>query len=86
MKKGDQMTTNTQLTQDDLHQIELDKEREINKKQIKKLVETYCEMYNWGCHEALTDCLTTLCEQKGFTTDYAIERLNNTNDEYMEDM
>ena len=58
---------------------------ELDQQQIKKLVETYCQMYNWGCHEALTDCLTTLCEQKGFTTDYAIERLNNINDEYMED-
>ena len=58
---------------------------ELDQQQIKKLVETYCLMYNWGCHEALTDCLTTLCEQKGFTTDYAIERLNNMNDEYMED-
>ena len=58
---------------------------ELDQQQIKKHVETYCQMYNWGCHEALTDCLTTLCEQKGFTTDYAIERLNNMNDEYMED-
>ena len=58
---------------------------DLDQQQIKKLVETYCQMYNWGCHEALTDCLTTLCEQKGFTTDYAIERLNNMNDEYMED-
>ena len=79
------MTTTTHLTQDDLHQIELDKEREENKKQITKLVNTYCEMHGWAAEDALTECLTTLCEQKGFTTDYAIERLNNINDEYMED-
>ena len=79
------MTTTTHLTQDDLHQIELDKEREENKKQITKLVNTYCEMHGWAAEDALTECLTTLCEQKGFTTDYAIERLNNMNDEYMED-
>ena len=79
------MTTTTHLTQDDLHQIELDKEREENKKQIQKLVNTYCEMHGWAAEDALTECLTTLCEQKGFTTDYAIERLNNINDEYMED-
>ena len=79
------MTTTTHLTQDDLHQIELDKEREANKKQITKLVNTYCEMHGWAAEDALTECLTTLCEQKGFTTDYAIERLNNMNDEYMED-
>ena len=78
------MTTTTHLTQDDLHQIELDKEREANKKQIKKLVETYCQMYNWGCHEALTECLTNLVEMQGTTAD-AIERLNAVNDEYMED-
>jgi len=85
------MTTTTQFiteletTCDELDQQQIKAEHEANKKQIKKLVETYCQMYNWGCHEALTDCLTTLCEQKGFTTDYAIERLNNMNDEYMED-
>ena len=78
------MTTTTHLTQDDLHQIELDKEREENKKQIQKLVETYCQMYNWGAEDALTECLTTLVEMKGTTAD-AIERLNNMNDEYMED-
>ena len=32
------MTTTTHLTQDDLHQIELDKEREENKKQIQNLL------------------------------------------------
>ena len=52
---------------------------------ITKLVNTYCEMHGWAAEDALTECLTTLCEQKGFTTDYAIERLNNMNDEYMED-
>ena len=85
------MTTTTQFINeienicDALDQQQIKAEREANKKQIKKLVNTYCEMHGWGAEDALTDCLTTLCEQKGFTTDYAIERLNNTNDEYMED-
>ena len=78
------MTTQTHLTQEDLHQIELDKEREENKKQITKLVDTYCEMHGWGAEDALTECLTTLVEMQGTTAD-AIERLNATNDEYMED-
>ena len=85
------MTTQTQFiteletTCDELDQQQIKAEREANKKQIKKLVNTYCEMHGWGAEDALTDCLTTLCEQKGFTTDYAIERLNNMHDEYMED-
>ena len=81
---GGLMTTTTHLTQDDLHQIELDKEREENKKQIQKLVDTYCKMHGWGAEDALTECLTTLVEMQGTTAD-AIERLNAVNDEYMED-
>ena len=79
------MTTQTHLTQEDLHQIELEKEREENKKQINKLVETYCEMHGWAAEDALTECLNTLVEMQGTTAD-AIERLNTLNDEYMEDM
>ena len=85
------MTTQTQFiteletTCDELDQQQIKAEREENKKQITKLVNTYCEMHGWAAEDALTECLTTLCEQKGFTTDYAIERLNNINDEYMED-
>jgi len=79
------MTTQTHLTQEDLHQIELEKEREENKKQINKLVETYCEIHGWAAEDALTECLNTLVEMQGTTAD-AIERLNALNDEYMEDM
>ena len=79
------MTTQTHLTQEDLHQIELEKEREESKKQINKLVETYCEMHGWAAEDALTECLNTLVEMQGTTAD-AIERLNALNDEYMEDM
>ena len=52
------MTTTTQFINeienicDDLDQQQIKAEREANKKQIKKLDETYCQKYNWGCHEA----------------------------------
>ena len=58
---------------------------EENKKQINKLVETYCEMHGWAAEDALTECLNTLVEMQGTTAD-AIERLNALNDEYMEDI
>ena len=60
--------------------------KQRNKKDINKLVNTYCEMHGWGAHEALTDCLETLVNMGAFTTADAIERLNTQNDEYMEDM
>ena len=84
------MTTQTQFLNeidnlcDDLDQKQIQAEREANKKQITKLVDTYCEMHGWGAEDALTECLTTLVEMQGTTAD-AIERLNATNDEYMED-
>ena len=52
---------------------------------VEKLVGTYAEMYDLNCTQALTDCLLTLVRQGDFTTADAIERLNNTNDEYLED-
>ena len=58
---------------------------EENKKQINKLVETYCETHGWAAEDALTECLNTLVEMQGTTAD-AIERLNALNDEYMEDI
>ena len=84
------MTTQTQFINeienicDDLDQQQIKAEREANKKQIKKLVNTYCEMHGWGAEDALTECLTNLVEMQGTTAD-AIERLNAVNDEYMED-
>ena len=84
------MTTQTQFiteletTCDELDQQQIKAEREENKKQIQKLVDTYCEMHGWGAEDALTECLTTLVEMQGTTAD-AIERLNAVNDEYMED-
>ena len=74
------MTTTTQKTQE---QIKLEDIQ--NCKQVEKLVDTYAEMYDLNCTQALTDCLLTLVRQGDFTTADAIERLNNTNDEYMED-
>ena len=84
------MTTTTQFINeienicDDLGQQQIEAEREANKKQITKLVNTYCEMHGWGAEDALTECLTNLVEMQGTTAD-AIERLNAVNDEYMED-
>ena len=84
------MTTQTQFiteletTCDELDQQQIEAEREANKKQITKLVNTYCEMHGWGPEDALTECLTNLVEMQGTTAD-AIERLNAVNDEYMED-
>jgi len=84
------MTTQTQFiteletTCDELDQQQIKAEREANKKQIQKLVDTYCEMHGWGAEDALTECLTNLVEMQGTTAD-AIERLNAVNDEYMED-
>ena len=84
------MTTTTQFINeienicDDLDQQQIEAEREANKKQITKLVNTYCEMHGWGAEDALTECLTNLVEMQGTTAD-AIERLNAVNDKYMED-
>ena len=84
------MTTQTQFiteletTCDELDQQQIEAEREANKKQITKLVDTYCEMHGWAAEDALTECLTNLVEMQGTTAD-AIERLNAVNDEYMED-
>tara|TARA_R100000231_G_scaffold73384_2_gene57513 strand:- start:3970 stop:4197 length:228 start_codon:yes stop_codon:yes gene_type:complete len=75
------MTTTTQKTQE---QIKLEDEK--NCKQVEKLVNTYAEMYDLNCTQALTDCLLTLVRQGDFTTAAAIETLNNTHDEYMEDI
>ena len=74
------MTTTTQKTQE---QIKL--EDAANCIQVEKLVDTYAQMYDLNCSQALTDCLLTLVRQGDFTTADAIERLNNTNDDYMED-
>ena len=75
------MTTTTQKTQE---QIKLEDEK--NCKQVEKLVNTYAEMYDLNCTQALTDCLLTLVRQGDFTTAAAIETLNNTHDKYMEDI
>ncbi len=77
------MTTSTQHNNPD---APTEQTIQRNKKDINKLVNTYCEMHGWNHHEVLTECLETLVNMGSFTTADAIERLNNTNDEYMEDM
>ena len=67
------MTTQTQFiteletTCDELDQQKIEAEREANKKQITKLVNTYCEMHGWGAEDALTECLTSNPETKPST-------------------
>ena len=85
------MTTTTEFINeienicDDLDQQQMKIKDAENCKQVEKLVDTYAEMYDLNCTQALTDCLLTLVRQGDFTTADAIERLNNSNDDYMED-